>query len=290
MLHNKYRPTTFEDFNNPRLTNIMQNQYSNPKGCYIFLGSSSSGKTTMARIMSKEGYTLELDGANVGVEQINLIKEECKVLDSRRRYYIIDEVHLISYSAMQGLLKLLEETPKNVTFILCTTEVHKLPETIFSRALVIKFPPLTSQFIYERLEYVCIKEAIKANPNALNYIAEHCNNNLRKALNELELYKDNLDDFVTEFVISDELIEVVIEALCIDGEIDYLKQENYNPVDLVQALLTFLVKNDENLSPNYNIILEHILELQWRLRTSPIPRIEMLATLYNIQREIRKCS
>ena len=58
MLHNKYRPTTFEDFNNPRLTNIMQNQYSNPKGCYIFLGSSSSGKTTMARIMSKEGYTI----------------------------------------------------------------------------------------------------------------------------------------------------------------------------------------------------------------------------------------
>ena len=58
----------------------------------------------------------------------------------------------------------------------------------------------------------------------------------------------------------------------------------------MQALLTFLVKNDENLSPNYNIILEHILELQWRLRTSPIPRIEMLATFYHIQSEIRKCS
>ena len=290
MLHNKYRPTTFEDFNNPRLTNIMQNQYSNPKGCYIFLGSSSSGKTTMARIMSKEGYTIELDGANVGVEQINLIKEECKILDSRRRYYIIDEVHLISYSAMQGLLKLLEETPKNVTFILCTTEVHKLPETIFSRALVIKFPPLSSQFIYERLEYVCIKEGINSNPSALYYIAEHCNNNLRKALNELELYKDNLDDFVTEFVISDELIEEIIKALCKDGDVEYLKQEDYSPVDLVQALLTYLVEHDEILNINYNIMLEHILELQWRLRTSPIPRIEMLATFYHIQSEIRKCS
>lgn len=276
MLHNKYRPTSFEEFGNPAFTKVLKTQHNNPKGCYIFLGGSSVGKTTIARIMAKGNNSIELDGANVGIDKINSIKEECRhlSLDGLKRFYIIDEAHLISYSAMQGLLKLLEEPPANITFILCTTEVHKLPETIFSRAMVIKFPDFTVDFIYNRLEYVCKQEGIGYNEVALMGIAETCKGNLRMALNELELYKEDLSLYASENVIDDKMVEMVLD--CINNKKPLqLVINDYRKLTL--AMYGYLVRNYKE---EYRDLLLRIDELQWRLRTSPIPKVEFMATMY----------
>ena len=140
----KYRPQTFDDVVcQDSVMRVLSSQieFKDFKQSYLFCGGAGTGKTTTARIFGKEvnggkGRLIEIDGAsNNGVDNIRNLIEDCKMksLDSDYKVYIIDECHMLSIGAWNAFLKVLEEPPKGVIFIMCTTDPQKIPQTILSR-------------------------------------------------------------------------------------------------------------------------------------------------------------
>ncbi len=214
---------------------------------YILTGSRGTGKTTTARILAKwvncldlqdgnpchtcahciafdEGNMLdciEIDGAsNNWVENVRDLIEKARFEPNIGTYkiYIIDEVHMLSTGAFNALLKTLEEPPKHVKFILATTEIDKVPETIRSRSLRFDFKKISEADIVKRLEYVCGKEWIKADTEALEIISRAARGALRDALTLTEQNTVN-QEISTEYVrstlslIEDSLIEEIISTI-----------------------------------------------------------------------------
>ncbi len=214
---------------------------------YILTGSRGTGKTTTARILAKgvncldlqngnpchicahcvafdEGNMLdciEIDGAsNNGVENVRDLIEKARFEPNIGKYkiYIIDEVHMLSTGAFNALLKTLEEPPKHVKFILATTEIEKVPETIRSRSLRFDFKKISEADIVKRLEYVCEQEGINAEKEALQIIARAARGALRDALTLTEQNAVN-GEISTEYVrstlslIEDSLIEEIISTI-----------------------------------------------------------------------------
>src|SRR5207248_5358932 len=167
---------------------------------FLFTGVRGVGKTTAARVLAKalnceQGPTptpcnqcsncreitagnsvdvLEIDGAsNTGVDDVREIIENVRYQPAKSRFkiYIIDEVHMLSTSAFNALLKTLEEPPAHVKFIFATTDPHKVPATIQSRCQRFDFRPIPADQIAERLAYICKEEGIAADPAALKRLA-----------------------------------------------------------------------------------------------------------------------
>ncbi len=149
-LYRKYRPKKWEQvFGQNHVTDVLESSVKEGKvsHAYLFVGSRGTGKTSVARIFAREigvseNDLYEIDAAsNRGIEDIRALRDGARVLpfDSKYKVYIIDEVHMLSKDAWGALLKILEEPPKHVIFILATTEVHKVPETIISRCQVFTF-------------------------------------------------------------------------------------------------------------------------------------------------------
>jgi DNA polymerase-3 subunit gamma/tau len=183
---------------------------------YLFSGARGCGKTTVARLVAKsincaspsDNYepcckcsncvsitngenldVIEIDGAsNNGVEEIRELKSHVSLapFNSRFKVYIIDEVHMLSTAAFNALLKTLEEPPEHVVFILATTEPHKIPVTIRSRCQHIPFHRISSNDILHRLEFVCKKENLEYENEALWEIARQADGALRDALSLLD--------------------------------------------------------------------------------------------------------
>jgi DNA polymerase-3 subunit gamma/tau len=149
-LYRKYRPKNFKEvLGQDHIVKVLESSVETNKvsHAYLFVGSRGTGKTSVARIFAKEigvseNDMYEIDAAsNRGIEDIRALRDGARVLpfDSKYKVYIIDEVHMLSKDAWGALLKTLEEPPKHVIFILATTEVHKVPETIVSRCQVFVF-------------------------------------------------------------------------------------------------------------------------------------------------------
>jgi DNA polymerase-3 subunit gamma/tau len=164
---------------------------------------------------------IEIDGAsNNGVENVRDLIEKARFEPNIGAYkiYIIDEVHMLSTGAFNALLKTLEEPPKHVKFILATTEIDKVPETIRSRSLRFDFKKITEADIVKRLEYVCGQEGIRAEKEALEIIARAARGALRDALTLTEQNTVN-QEISTEYVrstlslIEDSLIAEIIETI-----------------------------------------------------------------------------
>ena len=190
VLYRKYRPQFFADvIGQPQVTDTLKNELKADRlsHAYLFTGSRGTGKTTCSKILAKAVNCLntnngdpcgkcaicqgiddgtvtdvvEIDAAsNNGVDDIRLLREEAHFTPAEAKYrvYIIDEVHMLSISAFNALLKTLEEPPPHVIFILATTEVHKLPATITSRCQRFDFHRISPEDIAKRLEYVCKEE------------------------------------------------------------------------------------------------------------------------------------
>lgn len=198
-LATKYRPRTFKDVVcQDNIKKVLTNQLETGeiKQAYLFCGSAGTGKTTSARIFANDvnegkGKPIEIDGAsNNGVDNIRSIIEDCRMksLDSKYKVYIIDEVHMLSIGAFNALLKVLEEPPKGVIFILCTTDPHKIPATILSRLQRFDFKRIPQFDIVNRLKYILKEEDtyITYDIEALEYIAKLADGGMRDAIMKLD--------------------------------------------------------------------------------------------------------
>lgn len=170
---------------------------------------------------------IEIDGAsNNGVENVRDLIEKARFEPNQGKYkiYIIDEVHMLSTGAFNALLKTLEEPPDHVKFILATTEIDKVPETIRSRSLRFDFKKISVEDIIKRLEFVCEREGIKAEKEALTIIARSARGALRDALTIAEQNTVN-SEINTAYVqstlslIEDALIdEIILAIVTMDSE------------------------------------------------------------------------
>lgn len=245
-LATKYRPRTFEDVVcQDNIKKVLTNQLDTGavKQAYLFCGSAGTGKTTSARIFANEvnggkGKPIEIDGAsNNGVDNIRNIIDDCRMksLDSKYKVYIIDEVHMLSIGAFNALLKVLEEPPKGVIFILCTTDPHKIPATILSRVQRFQFKRIPQNEVVKRLQYVLQQEGkITYDMEALQYIAKLADGGMRDALMKL----DTVLGYTNEIT-----MEAVLDCLGITNY-DYLfkivssiiKQDATTPMQLIDDL------------------------------------------------------
>ena len=245
-LATKYRPRTFKEVVcQDNIKKVLTNQLETGevKQAYLFCGSAGTGKTTSARIFANEvnggkGKPIEIDGAsNNGVDNIRNIIDDCRMksLDSKYKVYIIDEVHMLSIGAFNALLKVLEEPPKGVIFILCTTDPHKIPATILSRVQRFQFKRIPQNEVVKRLQYVLQQEGkITYDMEALQYIAKLADGGMRDALMKL----DTVLGYTTEIT-----MEAVLDCLGITNY-DYLfkivnsiiKQDATTPMQLIDDL------------------------------------------------------
>ena len=218
VLYRKYRPKSFDDvYGQDHVTQTLRNELrlNRVHHAYLFTGSRGTGKTTCAKILSKAVNCLdirdgdpcgecancrgidsgeildvvEMDAAsNRGIDDIRAIIDEVAFAPARAKYrvYIIDEVHMLSRDAWNALLKTLEEPPAHVVFILATTEVNKIPETILSRCQRFDFHRISPADISERLHEIAAKESVSLTDEAALLIAVIADGAMRDAISLLD--------------------------------------------------------------------------------------------------------
>ena len=283
-LYRKYRPKTFNEVVGQKIivktliNAIVNNKISH---AYIFSGPRGTGKTSVAKIFAKTINCLELSDAipcekciscinyndkknidiieidaasNNGVDEIRNLKNSVNLVPSISKYkvYIIDEVHMLSTSAFNALLKTLEEPPKHVIFILATTELHKVPETIISRCQNFDFHRVSIEDISNRLEEICNLENIKINREVIELIAQLSNGGMRDSIGLL----DQLSSYKNEKIELDDVYEVcgIISNKQTFEIINYLVDDN-----LKEAINKITKYNNDG--KNLLIIFEKIVEL-----------------------------
>ena len=217
-LYRKYRPKTFDDVvGQEHITETLKKQVETGRlsHAYLFIGTRGTGKTTCAKILAKavncehpvngnpcnqcaacrgidDGSVLdvvELDAAsNNGVDNVRALRDEAVFSPAsvRKRVYIVDEVHMLSNSAFNALLKILEEPPEHLMFILATTELHKVPATILSRCQRHSFKRIPVDTITARLNFVAQQEHLNLQPDAAALLARMADGGMRDALTLLD--------------------------------------------------------------------------------------------------------
>lgn len=197
-LYTKYRPKTWNEvIGQESVVKILKQQIDNNDifNCMIFAGISGTGKTTLARIFANElnkglGTPIEVDAAsNNGVDNVRMIINSAseRALDCEYKVYIIDEAHMLSTQAWNAFLKCIEEPPHYTVFIFCTTDPHKIPNTIQNRCMRFNFTRVSSKLIEQRLNYISSSEGFTGNCIEVNnYISRICNGEVRKAISYLE--------------------------------------------------------------------------------------------------------
>ena len=234
-LYRKYRPTKFSDVvSQESILKILTNSIKEGKisHAYLFSGPRGTGKTTIAKLLAKtvnclnlnddlttcgkcencldilnnSSDIIEIDAAsNNGVDEIRELKSKINLVPSKLKYkvYIIDEVHMLSISAFNALLKTLEEPPSHVIFILATTEFYKVPATIVSRCQCLSFTRIKTSSIEARLKEIANLEKIPITDEAIHEIAVYSDGGMRDALGMLDklssysLEKITLNDFLS---------------------------------------------------------------------------------------------
>jgi len=218
VLARKWRPRSFQELTGQgHVSKTLENAIKANRiaHAYLFSGVRGVGKTTVARILAKslncaEGPTpipcmkcqsctdiatgfsvdvVEIDGAShTGVDNVRELQERAQYAPLKGRYkiYIIDEVHMLSTSAFNALLKILEEPPSHIVFIFATTEPHKIPGTIHSRCQHFQFRRISYREIIERLRYILQEEGIEAEENVLSLVARGSDGSMRDALSLLD--------------------------------------------------------------------------------------------------------
>ena len=241
-LYRKYRPQTFDDVvGQHAVTQTLRTQLMTGRisHAYLFTGTRGTGKTSCAKILAKAlnctdlqdgspcGHcaacraidsgscmdVLEIDAAsNNGVDQVRALRDDAVYTPSEvsKRVYIIDEVHMLSMAAFNALLKIIEEPPEHLVFILATTELQKVPATILSRCQRFSFRRLLPEDIAGRLNYIAYQEKIDLEPEACRLLARLADGALRDGVSLLDQCASAAEGAVTA--------ELVCEALGLAGQ------------------------------------------------------------------------
>ena len=290
-LYRKYRPLHLSEVIGQDKT-IEQLQGALTKGkishAYLFVGPRGCGKTSVARIFAHEinhfDYQLEdsyidiieIDAATfTSVDNIRELREKAMIMPTLGKYkvYIIDEVHMLSNSAFNALLKILEEPPEHVIFIMATTNPEKIPATIISRTQIYRFNLAEPKVMQDFLRSVCDKEGIKISDDALKIITERGGGSFRDSLSILnQIGTVNLS-------------EKTIEASDVSAALGIPEHQE------IQNLINFYENSDtENITNalaallNYGITAESItLELINQILKNPTPKsLQLVNQLFNV--------
>lgn len=281
--YRKWRPQTFDDiYGQEQITSVLKYEIDNSKfsHAYLFCGSRGTGKTSCAKILAKAVNcespingspcnkcascraidsgaatdVLEMDAAsNNGVDNIRDIRDEVVYTPSSLKYrvYIVDEVHMLTGSAFNALLKTLEEPPSHVIFILATTELHKLPATIISRCQRFDFRRISVSDLMARLAYIANAEGVKAENDALRLIAKYAQGGMRDAISLFELCAGNKNELTAQTVIETigssghETIAKVLRAV---------HDEDY---DTIFAVIDDIVRSSKDISVFWNDMITY---------------------------------
>jgi DNA polymerase III subunit gamma/tau len=294
-LYRKYRPKTLaEVVGEPQVTETLEKALSSGKisHAYLFIGPRGCGKTSVARIFAHEinqfkyeledSYVdiIEIDAAsNTGVDDIRELREKAAIAPAKGKYkiYIIDEVHMLSKSAFNALLKTLEEPPRHVIFIMATTDAYKVPVTITSRSQVYTFKLAEPQTMFNFLKDVCAKEKIKISDDALMLIVKRGGGSFRDSLSLLEQIATLSDQQIEKAQIIDILglpeDEIISNILS-----DYVDGMFSEIVNKLQNLLDTNVKPETILEELVNTIISDpkpaLLPLLAKLSEIKAPFIE----------------
>lgn len=340
-LYRKYRPRTFEDFiDQDNVKRILVNSIKNDKlsHAYLFAGPRGIGKTSMAKIFAKAVNCLEfkkhddvcdnctnciecnensvdiieIDAAsNNGVDQIRDLKNKISIVPSNLKYkvYIIDEVHMLTNSAFNALLKTLEEPPSYVIFILATTEFYEVPETIVSRCQCFNFSRISLNSLMKRLRYIADSEKIKVDDDTLMEIAEFSNGGLRDAIGVLDKLNSftNGDIKIEDFkainnLVSNEDIKKLYTSIVDNNKkellsiLEKVNLDGYDFKNLAERLMVYIRDNLAD-SINNNIVInntdvklisclnELLIELKQSLTPYIITQIKLLDFMMSIDNQ-----
>lgn len=330
-LYRKYRPITFEGIiGQEDITKILKNQIKSGKisHAYIFSGTRGTGKTSAAKVFARainclhpkngepcnecevcknilEGNTtdvIEMDAAsNNSVENIRQIRQEVvyATIDVKYRVYIIDEVHMLTTSAFNALLKTLEEPPENVVFILATTEQHKIPVTILSRCLKFEFNRLSEEALFQRMQFVLNSEKIEYEEEACRYIAKLADGAARDALSILERCISETQDIlkyedVLRIVgaIHQQVIEDTVAAILeyrvedalekVDQVIQKGKDLRQFSSQITEKFLAILIEQKNNQKERIIKIIDRMSKLDNDIRMTSTPAIVLKACIVEL--------
>ncbi|MCA9349725.1 DNA polymerase III subunit gamma/tau [Candidatus Saccharibacteria bacterium] len=312
-LYRKYRSKSFEDLSGQAsIISALSGAVEHDKigHAYLFAGPRGTGKTSVARIFARMVNQLDLEtdleklvdiseidaASNRGIDEIRLLKEKVKLQPTRLKYkvYIIDEVHMLTKEAFNALLKTLEEPPSYAIFILATTEIHKLPETIISRTQRFDFQPIGTELIEQRLIWIAEQEKIEISSQATQYIAKLSRGGMRDAigvLDQLSGFGQAIDlEFLLDFYgfIKPSDLEK-LTSLIIEGDfsaIQFLAQLTQKGADARQLnaqLIEYLreqlyIKSDYRLIKLLDLFVQ--AEMDFKLIDHPSLALEMAIWRY----------
>lgn len=246
-LYRKYRPSNFSEvLGQDHIISVLQKaiENKNPNHAYIFTGSRGIGKTSIARIFARdlgvnEIDIYEMDSASYnGVDDIRELIENATVLPMLSPYkvYILDEVHMLSKSAFNAFLKGLEEPPKHVIYILATTELNKLLDTIISRCEVHNFKKPSIEILSQVVKDVVKKEGLSIDDESTKLIAMSGDESFRDTLSVLQkviasnegkkIEKIEHILNIPDIILIDEIIDKAVKGEQVFENIDKLKQNN----------------------------------------------------------------
>ena len=267
VLSRKWRPQVFHDIiGQKHITKTLENAINLNRVAhgYLFFGPRGVGKTTCARILSKalncldlnesnpcnkcinckqilDGSSLdvlEIDGAsNRGIDEIRELREAVKYTPSSGKYriYIIDEVHMLTQQAFNALLKTLEEPPSHVKFIMATTEINKVPQTILSRTMRFNFHRIKPDLISNHLEKILEKENITYDQNSINLIAKKSDGSLRDSLSYLDQVISYSDNDIQISIVKD-VLGIIEESIYLNLLINCHDNNNSRVIEICSQL------------------------------------------------------
>ncbi len=318
MFYLKYRPQTITELDNKKIREslgqaLLDNNFVH---AYLLVGPKGTGKTTTARLIAKivncqsrkkgeepcnkcdscqaitKGSSLdviEIDAAsNTGVDDIRDLREKAKLFPTGSKYkvYIIDEVHMLSTSAFNALLKILEEPPEHVIFVLATTEVQKLPPTVISRCLVYNFGQTSKDDVFGKLKKISSEEKMKIEESTLLQIVEITGTSHRdaqKLLEQMAMGSDSSLATLTAQLPSDYAEKVLKTILASNAKealelVNKFVEDDGKIKDLISGLVNKLRDNllSGNGDRDHNIdLINKLIVANAMIRDCPIPQLPL---------------